>query len=542
MAKVKGCWVQAGTSVDDWDGKLTPTQCGAFPAMGKEETAAPGYIFGFGQGSFAQAYQHAEDPTKVVKFTADAADAEASALVAETPLKGTVRVFKVARLKGQTGTAPVMDEFGDFEELLGQPIFGIITEKVDETTYPQYTSISAVWNQYKANASIFRAFPPNEFNARDFVDPVAAADYCVIETGADDETCREVVNDVLDAVNEQAHKIGVIPLDIPPRNWGSRNGKPVILDLGVSAGRNAPRIETLAGTGKKGQKHMARRHRSHRRRHLGETTEMAVYNPDKPSRVVGINWKSPWLWGGLAAIGLIAFWPKKAKASEKKPVEKAPDVPVGSGTGTESTVPTGGTTTLATDPGSGTPVAGPTGSIVSEMKRTVAKGESWANIASRAYGDYRWWPALWDYNRSGGAKFKDPGLLRVGDEIMVPALPQSAAFKVAIFARAEADRAWEIERARAKKAGKKFSKPRPLSTMTATPFPAVTLPPGSPVSTPPAGSGGLEKTVPSAKEPLVMGPGSSGAPPTNQNPVPADNWDELGLMEQQLKEEISNRR
>lgn len=241
-----------------------------------------------------------------------------------------------------------------------------------------------------------------------------------------------------------------------------------------------------------------------------------------------LDFKSPTLWAGLAALGIGAYFlfrPKKAAASTPPMLPKdssaaaadTSSVPAGAGTGADVTSAGSATVPTFTDPGSGVKVAGPAGTVGQDQKRTVAKGESWSNIASRAYGDYRWWPYLWDANRMG-AKFQDPGLLRVGDEITVPRLPSDAAFKAAIFARAEADRKWET-------GGKKGQ--RPASTFVTTATPAAMLPPGSPVSLPPSGGGVTPPTV-AAKEPLVQGKGSSMGPgnvPTTD--VVASDMDDL---------------
>lgn len=199
----------------------------------------------------------------------------------------------------------------------------------------------------------------------------------------------------------------------------------------------------------------------------------------RSSRPLGaINWKSPWVWGpALAAVGLILFWPKKAKASTKAAPAKAlpePNTPVGSETGATGT---GGTAAVVRDPGSGVLITGPTGSIQPATTYTVGKGESWSNIASRTYGDYRWWPALWNANRTATA-FTNPALLRVGDTVSVPSLPLTdTAYKAAIFKVAEADRSWEL----AKKRGT-AARVRPAVAMSIPAIPVKVAEAGTPVS------------------------------------------------------------
>lgn len=231
---------------------------------------------------------------------------------------------------------------------------------------------------------------------------------------------------------------------------------------------------------------------------------------------LGFIFPSPMTLAALAALGVGAYFllrPKVAKAADdaSKKAQDAVDqaaaaavlvaasVPAGSSTGAEVTTVVGSKVETFVDPGSGVTIAGPSTGIEKDIKRTVAKGESWSNIAARAYGDYRWWPALWDANRMG-AKYQDPGMLRIGDEIRVPVLSQDAKYKAAIFARAEADRQWEV-------GGKKGA--RPASTFASTPLQGVTLPPGSPISLP-RSSGVTEPT--SLTEPAVMASGSRMGP------------------------------
>ena len=169
--------------------------------------------------------------------------------------------------------------------------------------------------------------------------------------------------------------------------------------------------------------------------------------------------------GGLGAIVYGLFFSKKAV--EKKNA-KDTEVPTGRDTGAGVT---SGSVVFAAfrDAGSGVSVSGPSGMLVLTPTgmHTVKAGESWANIASRAFGDYRWWPAIWDFNRLSG-KFGAPTTLAVGDVIELPKLPVSKKYQDAIFARAEADRAWEIKKSKqgAKKAGG-----RPQAVLAITPMP-----------------------------------------------------------------------
>lgn len=91
-----------------------------------------------------------------------------------------------------------------------------------------------------------------------------------------------------------------------------------------------------------------------------------------------------------------------------------------------------------TDPGSGQQLDGPSGTIIGGFTYKVRRGESWSNIASRAYGDYRWWPALWGLNAD---RYADPERLLVGDMIVLPEQLDPAA-KEDAFRRARLHANW----------------------------------------------------------------------------------------------------
>lgn len=200
--------------------------------------------------------------------------------------------------------------------------------------------------------------------------------------------------------------------------------------------------------------------RSRSRRRLG-ASDMAVFDPSRPSRVIGFNWRNPWVIGGAAAaVGLVAWL---AFGRKKKPAA---------------------TKQVATS----TPAALPPPSAVSGTRIRAASGDSWSSIARRNYGNEKWWPALWDANRSGGAKFRDPGLLRAGDEVELVNLPvNDAAFRAAVFARADAYRQWYV-------AGRRGGVP--IVVMQATPVPVQSAPAGSQVSTQ-AAAAAASNTAPS---------------------------------------------
>ena len=175
--------------------------------------------------------------------------------------------------------------------------------------------------------------------------------------------------------------------------------------------------------------------------------------------------------GGLGALVYWFFFSAKAAAKENV---KSAALPTGSETGGSVTTAVGVKPATFVDPGSNVAIAGPADPIVLSNDRHIVKaGESWSNIASRVYGDYRWWPALWDANRASG-RFGNPGTLAVGDVIVVPKLPlQSERFKKLVFDRAEVDRKWEVTK---RTKGAKAAGSRPKSTFAATPITAADVP------------------------------------------------------------------
>ena len=155
----------------------------------------------------------------------------------------------------------------------------------------------------------------------------------------------------------------------------------------------------------------------------------------------------------LAAGGLVAYllWPKSAKAQTRPATgdggtkEPTPAPAAGGGMPAPNTP-------VFTDPSTGVAIAGPSTDIVppavgaADIIKTLEKGESWSNLASRAYNDYRWWPFLWDYNRSSSTTFPNPDVLRRGEVVKIPAAPpEDPTFKAAIFARAAAHRRYWLD-------------------------------------------------------------------------------------------------
>lgn len=143
---------------------------------------------------------------------------------------------------------------------------------------------------------------------------------------------------------------------------------------------------------------------------------------------------------GGGAILAYFLWPKGAKAAEAKKVESA-EVPQAGGTQGN-----GGT---FTDKATGVQLEGPSTSLSPTPKYTVQPKESWSNIASRVYGDYRLWPFLWDWNRvKFPSKYQSsPDLINVGDEIELPAfstIPTDPAYLVVVGSRADLHRKYWV--------------------------------------------------------------------------------------------------
>jgi hypothetical protein len=170
---------------------------------------------------------------------------------------------------------------------------------------------------------------------------------------------------------------------------------------------------------------------------------------------------------GLGAVLFFILRPRKAKASEAPRKSEVLPVPAAGGG-----MPTPSEQGFV-DRGSGVVIAGPStgitpppaGAEVPYTTKTVERGESWSNLASRAYGDYRWWPWLWDYNRADSTQFENPDDLKRGSTVKIPTMIDAGEkFKAAIFARAEAHAAhW-----RCKASGKPDCGPIPVAVMART--------------------------------------------------------------------------
>lgn len=382
--------VKAGSIVTDWRGALTDDQCKRFPPDRR-----------IGQGSFASAYVKADEPDKVVKFTADPEDAKASRKLIGKKLRGTVEVYDVAELRGQSITIPGFNKY--------DRIYGITTQRVDPLPKKMVASASGtLYLRMSFDAALHKC----RDLSRKMNQPESECDVTLPK---------------MKAAIDELRVEGIKAEDTHGGNWGLRNGEPVLLDLGVSAidPATVPPIDLAAI--RKGR-NMRRMYRHNR---LGAFT-------DDPKNLIML----------ALGIGVVAYllWPKKAKAEKKAPPAATP-TPAPAAGGTE---PVGS----FRDPATGVVIEGPKGEIGVGIAYTVQRGESWSNIASRVFGDYRWWPFLWDYNRGNGTQFPNPDMLKVGDSISIPAAtPADADYREAIFERALAHRQYWVDKAAGKAAG-----------------------------------------------------------------------------------------
>lgn len=95
----------------------------------------------------------------------------------------------------------------------------------------------------------------------------------------------------------------------------------------------------------------------------------------------------------------------------------------------------------APEPDTKKETVGPSAPIAPTPTYTVKAGESWSNIAERVYGNYRWWPYLWDINVRTQPRFMNPDLLRTGDILEIPTgVPLKK--QAAVFLRAKTHADW----------------------------------------------------------------------------------------------------
>jgi hypothetical protein len=234
----------ACTAFFDQAGKklhLSPTQCAVFPTGGI-----------LGVGASATAYEHADDPRKVVKFTFDANDAKAAAILKGKTLKGAAKVYEVAKLDGVIA----------MRDGKRQPVYAIVTEKLKTLDRgPTVTKLAVRafntelgvldmdndLNQY----GLLQPGPGFKFHDTFIDEAVQACDMELFKAGYFDDatTCGTVIPELAEAVEEVGKRGGIFTSDLHSGNWGTRkDGTLAILDFGESrASRDSERpVESLA--------------------------------------------------------------------------------------------------------------------------------------------------------------------------------------------------------------------------------------------------------------------------------------------------------
>ena len=446
---------------------LTSTQCAAL---------RPGVPIG--RGTMASVFERQDSPDQVVKFTTDEQDATASREVLRRggSIKGAVRIQNVVHVLGPAFRDKGHDRF----------LYGIVAERVaplseleqayvtglshvaTDDAFEREPHLSSSWSIPKEDREVVAGLcRSSAIGYRKWAPPLNRWD------GAD---CTRVNNEVFDAVEHLAHA-GIALTDAHGGNFGRRkSGELVALDLGFSGDEDTHDIPELAGV---------RRGRSGRGTKTGTRPKVnAVKKKERSMSHTPLKWKAPrrvtnlgasesgssglwWVLGAAAAAGVWLFTrgvtdaqaSTAALESTLPPVQPAP---VAADTSPAPSLPT------FSDPATGVAIAGPATPIQPAPSYTVQPGESWSNIASRTYGDYRWWPFLWDRNRTP-TMFVAPDDLRVSQTIVVStAPPTDAAYQDAIFARAVAHRAWWLA---ALKNGVKNVPPMGPDILTATPLP-----------------------------------------------------------------------
>lgn len=145
------------------------------------------------------------------------------------------------------------------------------------------------------------------------------------------------------------------------------------------------------------------------------------------------------------AAGGVLLWlmlrPKKAKAStlESRAEDALRELEGGGAGMTDADI----NATIAANLAPEVSVGPDQTTAATQTRYSVKAGQGWSQIAKAVYGDYRWWPWLWDMNRSPTQYMTLEDSLKPGDSILTPANPPSSSMvKNAIFARAKAYTDW----------------------------------------------------------------------------------------------------
>lgn len=178
---------------------------------------------------------------------------------------------------------------------------------------------------------------------------------------------------------------------------------------------------------------------------------MALSDNAKKNLIIG---------GGLLAVAGIYLWSRKAKAVAQQAAAEQPLLNNEGVVQTPTPAPVSSGTTVA-----------PPAPGAADKTLVVQRDQSWSSIAKDSYGDWRWFPFLWDYNRTASTQFENVDRLDKGTTIKIPALPPGEDFKKAIFARADI-----YKNARKRSRGalpKAFTDRTPVPPVAAEPIPPV---------------------------------------------------------------------
>jgi hypothetical protein len=212
---------------------LSSTQCKVFK-VGKR----------LGAGAFATVYESAKYPNRVVKFTSDANDAAAAAILKGKKLSGTVRVYDVAKLEGR-------DVAGRYNTGM-TPIYGIVTERLTPTNDHTDPSMVPFFKAANSFSDSVQSYPlgfnpygtgpfvpgPSFVLPRNFQRDALARCKTDLAKGwgqSDPALCNTAIPKMTRAMVQAGKKGGIFTQDLHGGNWGVRkNGQIAILDFGIS--------------------------------------------------------------------------------------------------------------------------------------------------------------------------------------------------------------------------------------------------------------------------------------------------------------------
>ena len=253
----------ASAEIKQPNGRLTEAQCSRFPA-GKL----------LGQGHYGSVFEHAFDPTKVVKFTVDEADAQNSRTLIGKHSKGSVNIFDVAQLNNVEGGYCIEDECNRLDSI-PKDVFAIVAEKVN----PLPEDFESGWRTIGSAVRNALSYDGNRYWAKmvrdnDFELPKEVYEYAYencyetkrkrVPKGLYPTVCKGRINKLIKQYKELT-KLGVGSWDLDIRNWGMRNGEPVLMDLG--SGFSIPDGRSIDLAGMKRPKRVASKNKTSSRKY-----------------------------------------------------------------------------------------------------------------------------------------------------------------------------------------------------------------------------------------------------------------------------------